>query len=113
MSVSLWSYREGICDGGGCVGDCDLCNLPYIMEDEEDETMKLDKWLHVYSNKKGTAICTEWVENVRENVKGEWIDVVVGTSTGCTYHEKQCSICGYGELLQHNFCSNCGADMRH
>lgn len=37
MSVSLWSYREGICDGGGCVGDCDLCDKPKNMEDEEDE----------------------------------------------------------------------------
>lgn len=37
MSVSLWAYKEGICDGGGCVGDCDLCNLPFIMEDEDGE----------------------------------------------------------------------------
>lgn len=38
MSVSLWSYREGICDGGGCVGDCDLCSKPKNMEEEmEDE----------------------------------------------------------------------------
>ena len=50
--------------------------------------------------------------DVRENVRGEWIDAVVGTSTGYTYHEKRCSICGYGEVLPHNFCPNCGADMR-
>ena len=37
MSVSLWSYREGICDGGGCVGDCDLCDKPKDMEDEEED----------------------------------------------------------------------------
>ena len=37
MSVSLWSYREGICDGGGCVGDCDLCDKPKNMEEEDEE----------------------------------------------------------------------------
>ena len=36
MSVSLWSYREGICDGGGCVGDCDLCDKPKNIEEEDE-----------------------------------------------------------------------------
>ena len=38
MSVSMWSYRPEICDGGGCPGDCDLCDKPKNMEDEDDMT---------------------------------------------------------------------------
>lgn len=36
MSVSMWSYRPEVCDGGGCPGDCDLCDKPKNMEDEDD-----------------------------------------------------------------------------
>lgn len=36
MSVSRWSYRPEVCDGGGCPGDCDLCDKPKNMEDEDD-----------------------------------------------------------------------------
>lgn len=38
MSVSMWSYRPEVCDGGGCPGDCDLCDKPKNMEDEDDMT---------------------------------------------------------------------------
>lgn len=41
MSVSMWSYRPEVCDGGGCPGDCDLCDKPKNMEDEDDDTMSL------------------------------------------------------------------------
>lgn len=41
MSVSMWSYRPEVCDGGGCPGDCDLCDKPKNMEDEDDDTMRL------------------------------------------------------------------------
>ena len=34
MSVSMWSYRPEVCDGGGCPGDCDLCDKPKNMEDD-------------------------------------------------------------------------------
>ena len=53
--------------------------------------------------------------DVRENVKGEWIDP---EREGCTVWDKrayaQCSICGYKQFFgrEKNFCPNCGADMR-
>ena len=36
MSVSKWAYDPRYCDGGGCPGDCDLCDKPKNMEDEDD-----------------------------------------------------------------------------
>lgn len=36
MSVSKWAYTPEVCDGGGCPGDCDLCDKPKNMEDEDD-----------------------------------------------------------------------------
>lgn len=39
MSVSMWSYRPEVCDGGGCPGDCDLCDKPKNMEDEPDDNI--------------------------------------------------------------------------
>lgn len=44
MSVSMWSYRPEVCDGGGCPGDCDLCDKPKNMEDEDDEE-QLDEYM--------------------------------------------------------------------
>lgn len=44
MSVSMWSYRPEVCDGGGCPGDCDLCDKPKNMEDE-DEGELLDEYM--------------------------------------------------------------------
>lgn len=38
MSCSKWAYTPGVCDGGGCPGDCDLCDKPKNMEDEDDTT---------------------------------------------------------------------------
>ena len=29
MSVSLWAYEPDKCDGGPCIGECDLCNKKY------------------------------------------------------------------------------------
>lgn len=40
MSVSKWAYTPKVCDGGGCPGDCDLCNKPRDMEDEIDDYIK-------------------------------------------------------------------------
>lgn len=40
MSVSMWSYRPEVCDGGGCPGDCDLCDKPKNMEDEDEEELR-------------------------------------------------------------------------
>ena len=44
MSVSMWSYRPEVCDGGGCPGDCDLCDKPKNMEDEDE--MSASKWAY-------------------------------------------------------------------
>lgn len=39
MSVSKWAYDQAICDGGGCPGDCDLCDKPKNMEDIIKDTI--------------------------------------------------------------------------
>lgn len=41
MSTSKWAYTPEVCDGGGCPGDCDLCDKPKNMEDEGDDTARL------------------------------------------------------------------------
>ena len=69
--------------------------------------MICDKWLHVYGNKLGTGVNCEWVDDVRENVRGVWIDA--------QYPFSKCSICDcYFDTANNeaNFCPNCGADMR-
>lgn len=45
--------------------------------------------------------------DVRENVRGEWVDAG-------EYPWDKCSICGYYADYhdEFNFCPNCGADMR-
>lgn len=40
MSVSKWAYDPRYCDDGGCPGDCDLCNKPKNMEDEQTDYVK-------------------------------------------------------------------------
>ena len=69
--------------------------------------MICDKWLHIYGNKLGTGINCEWVDDVRENVKGEWIDR--GKDMMIRW---QCSECGRKDIHIYNFCPDCGADMR-
>ena len=44
MSVSKWAYDPKYCDGEYCVGDCDLCYKPKIMEDEDEEEL-LDEYM--------------------------------------------------------------------
>ena len=48
--------------------------------------------------------------DVRENVKGEWIDCLEDDIVDVQI----CSVCGYKEYVidKPNFCPNCGADMR-
>lgn len=66
--------------------------------------MICDKWLHIYGNKLGTGVNCEWVDDVRENVRGEWINMM---------GHQVCNICGYkSDIVPTNFCPNCGADMR-
>lgn len=81
--------------------------MRYIDANKLQEVFK-----ELHGGKRSLLIDTEPTADVRENVRGEWEDAVVGTSTGYTYHEKRCSICGHSEVLPMNFCPNCGADMR-
>ena len=50
--------------------------------------------------------------DVRENIHGEWS--LIGHDDTCNFY--RCSFCGYEEhdnfTKHHNFCPNCGADMR-
>ena len=45
MSVSRWAYDPEICDGGGCPGECDLCNKPNEMDDDYEQDSKLREWM--------------------------------------------------------------------
>lgn len=78
--------------------------------------MICDKWLHVYGNKLGTGVNCEWVYDVRENVRGEWIKHDIYQGIVPWGHD--CSVCGHwfvvGEekIKDYKFCPNCGADMR-
>lgn len=50
--------------------------------------------------------------DVRENVRGEWIEITNETEEWY-WHPSKCSVCGAEMLLSFdNFCPNCGADMR-
>ena len=50
--------------------------------------------------------------DVRENVRGEWIEITNETEEWY-WHPSKCSICGAEMLLSFDkFCPNCGADMR-
>ena len=52
--------------------------------------------------------------DVVERVRGEWIGTQYdGYADGCpVYDEYECSVCGAEYPTDHNFCPNCGADMR-
>ena len=55
-------------------------------------------------------VIAEAVKDVRENVRGEWIDLWMSSKNVPT---ETCGVCGewsYG--MKKNFCPNCGADMR-
>lgn len=71
--------------------------------------MICDKWLHIYGNKLGTGIKCEWVDDVRENVKGEW-----GRTKNGFIYCSNCEETWYDNAWTDNwhYCPNCGADMR-
>ena len=50
--------------------------------------------------------------DVRENVKGEWIEVVLEQDEGWNVLACECSVCGRRSLNGSAFCPWCGADMR-
>lgn len=56
--------------------------------------------------------------NVRENVKGKWIDITMWHDeyfgNKCQAPAQKCSNCGEWSVgINNKFCSNCGADMRN
>lgn len=125
MSVSMWSYRPEVCDGGGCPGDCDLCDKPKNMEDEDDTSRyidadKLKKSLSIPSasiieigNAITAQIDAQPTADVRENVHGFWLNEEQKDG----YIAKRCSNCFEvsGLCLSDkwfDFCPHCGADMR-
>ena len=46
-----------------------------------------------------------------EPKRGEWIENIKNVSD-LIWHEYECDQCGELALMRHNFCPNCGADMR-
>lgn len=61
----------------------------------------------------------EETPTVEERTKGEWINYLECRHHPVSFKEgKQCSACGYIDtekvhnFFGHNFCPNCGADMR-
>ena len=55
-------------------------------------------------------ICHAPTADVRENVKGEWID-----KWNMIFHcdIPTCSVCGKPSASKFNYCPHCGADMSH
>jgi hypothetical protein len=49
--------------------------------------------------------------DVRENVKGKWMDETF-KPWGLVHHPYKCDQCGEHSEADSNFCPNCGADMR-
>lgn len=47
--------------------------------------------------------------DVRENVRGKWIDVDPYGDSGLAF---KCSECDKNSIRDTNYCPNCGADMR-
>lgn len=73
MSVSMWSYRPEVCDGEGCPGDCDLCEKPKNMEDEDDMTdyIKREDGFYQPKDYKGCRNCKHQPEPLRMCEYGE------------------------------------------
>lgn len=52
MSVSKWAYNPRVCDGGYCVGECDLC--PKMEEAlAENEEQNEDELQEILSARRG------------------------------------------------------------
>ena len=87
----------------------DFGEEPMVWNDSEAEIQERNDW-HRY---KGIVESQTTVDAV-EVVHGKW---EMGVDEG-DYEYGTCSACGYNEynafccLLPHNYCPNCGADMR-
>ena len=97
----------------------------YIDADKLIKTIRDNDYLVVdYFNSKDRGMFTTGIMqaideqptvDVRENVRGEWIEP---KPDGCWHFDAkayaECSVCGKKQFLgyQMHFCPNCGADMR-
>ena len=86
----------------------------YIDADKLQEEFK-----ELHGGKRSLLIDAQPTADVRENVKGEWIDCGVHgdwawetDGHGNCWHIWKCSQCGYKTEQCSNYCPNCGADMR-
>lgn len=86
--------------------------MRYIDADKLQEAFK-----ELHGGKRSLLIDTEPTADVRENVRGEWIDAP--NREFCfraDFKTIKCNKCGYNmpkcDSFANNFCPNCGADMR-
>ena len=83
----------------------------YIDADKLQQAYK-----EIHGGKRSLLIDTEPTADVRENVRGEWIeDKKAEQEHQLIFHKVwTCSQCGERQcrLKGSNFCPNCGADMR-
>lgn len=88
MSVSMWSYRPEVCDGGGCPGDCDLCDKPKNMEDEDDtaDYIKRDAVIDYLDSNN-----MPWRDWVKDIPSADVVEVV--RCKDCKYHAEFSSKC--------------------
>lgn len=104
MSVSMWSYRPEVCDGGGCPGDCDLCDKPKNMEDEDDTTDCIKRedaiWaiINATTDKTidGTRRLTDCVTTIKNIPSADVVEVV--RCKDCKYWYRYIRYC------DHNIC---------
>ncbi len=139
MSVSMWSYRPEVCDGGGCPGDCDLCDKPKNMEDEptdyisrqavveflDSNNMPWRDWVNDIPS--ADVVSREAYEQVKMQLEAMTTDRMIdnGTKQGeWIIHGKppmyviECPECGqkfhnHEQQTLPNFCSECGAKMKN
>lgn len=77
----------------------------YIDADKLQQVYK-----EIHGGKRLLLIDTEPTADVRENVKGEWLNTRPDAPMFGFYY---CSICGRKRTSpQDHYCPNCGADMR-
>ena len=86
----------------------------YIDADLLQEDFKAD-----HGGKRSLMIDTQPTADVRENVRGEWIETdttwtAMTEATTVQIPSKICSVCQkpVPQIMWNNFCPNCGADMR-
>ena len=86
----------------------------YIDADLLQEDFKED-----HGGKRSLMIDTQPTADVRENVRGEWIDDGIHgdwawetDGHGVCWQIWKCSRCGRGTKIRSNFCPSCGAEMR-